>query len=383
MKPARSPVKLWLTVAVAAALIAVAVVTGLIPRWRQQTELGGVTRELAIPTVTVVSPRPGQPASGLPLPAEIKPRVEAPIYARANGYLKRRLVDIGTHVEAGQLLAEIDTPELDQEIERARGQLAQAEAALGLAKITAARWAELLKTASVSEQDNAEKQADFKLKTAAAESAGAEVRRLEKLKSFASIVAPFAGTITVRNIDTGDLIVAGAGKELFHLAHTRTLRVYVQVPQGMALRIGAGQSAELTVPELPGRVFMATVIRTAGAIASDSRTLLVELEVDNPKEEILTGSYAQVRFTHVKMEAALTLPANTILFRPEGAQVGIVKPDGKVEVRTVKLGRDFGQTIEILAGVGPRDRVIVNPSDSLATGAAVPVAQADKKEKNQ
>jgi RND family efflux transporter MFP subunit len=209
------------------------------------------------------------------------------------------------------------------------------------------------------------------------------VRRLEKLKSFASIVAPFAGTITVRNIDTGDLIVAGAGKELFHLAHTRTLRVYVQVPQGMALRIGAGQSAELTVPELPGRVFTAKVIRTAGVIASDSRTLLVELEVDNPKEEILAGSYAQVRFTHVKMEAALTLPANTILFRPEGAQIGIVKPDGKVEVRTVKLGRDFGQTIEILAGVSPSDRVIVNPSDSLATGTTVSVAQADRKEKNQ
>jgi len=383
MKPARSPVKLWLTAVVVLALIAAAVVAGLIPRRRQETQLGAVTQELAIPTVTVVSPKPGQPASGLPLPAEIKPRVEAPIYARASGYLKRRLVDIGAHVEAGQLLSEIDTPELDQEIERARGQLAQAEAALGLAKITAARWAELLKTASVSEQDNAEKQADFKLKTAAAESAGAEVHRLEKLKSFARITAPFTGTITARNIDVGDLIVAGAAKELFHLAQTRKLRVFVQVPQAMARSIRIGQTASLTVPELPGRAFTPKVVRTAGVMASDSRTLLVELELDNPKEEIIAGGYAQVRFTEAKMEAALTLPASTILFRAEGPQVGIVQPDGKVELRTVKLGRDFGQTIEILAGVSPSDRVIVNPSDSLATGTAVSVAQADKKEKNQ
>jgi len=383
MKPARSPVKLWLTVAVAAALIAVAVVAGLIPRWRQQTELGGVTRELAIATVTVVSPRPGQPASGLPLPAEIKPQVEAPIYARANGYLKRRLVDIGAHVEAGQLLAEIDAPELNQELERAQGQLAQAEAALGLSKLTAERWAGLVKTASVSEQDNAEKQADFRLKTASAESARAEVRRLKELESFTRITAPFAGIITARNIDVGDLIAAGTSKELFHLAQTRKLRVFVEVPQAMARSIRTGQTAEMTVPELPGRTFPPKVIRTAGVMASDSRTLLVELELDNPKEEILAGGYAQVRFTEAKMKAALTLPTNTILFRPEGPQVGIVQSDGKVELRTVKLGRDFGQTIEILAGVSPGDRVIVNPSDSLATGAAVSVAQADKMEKNQ
>jgi RND family efflux transporter MFP subunit len=385
-KPAaklRSTVKFSLAVAVVAALIATGVVAGLILRFRQHTELGAETRELSVPTVTVVSPKPGQSASGLPLPAEVKPGVETPIYARANGYLKRRLVDIGNHVKAGQLLAEIDTPELDQELERAKGQLAQAEAALGLSKITAARWADLLKTASVSEQDNAEKQADFKLKTAAAEAARAEVRRLEKLRSFARITAPFAGTITVRNIDDGDLIAASAGKELFHLAQTRKLRVFVQVPQAMARSIRPGQTAEMTVPELPGRAFTAKVIRTAGVMASDSRTLLVELELDNPKEEVLAGGYAQVRFTEAKMMAALTLPANTVLFRAEGPQVGIVQPDGKVELRTVKLGRDFGQTIEILAGVSPSDRVIVNPSDSLATGTAVSVAQANKRETNQ
>lgn len=382
-EPARSPVKFLFTAAVVVVLIVTGVIAGLIPRARQHAELGAETVELSIPTVTVVSPKPGQSAAGLALPAEIKPLVEAPIYARANGYLKRRLVDIGTPVEAGQLLVEIDTPELNQELERSRAQLAQAEASLGLSKITAARWAGLLKTASVSEQEAAEKRADLKLKTALADSARAEVRRLEQLKSFARVTAPFAGTITVRNIDSGDLIVAGGGKELFHLAQTQKLRVYVQVPQGMARGIRSGQSAGMTLPELPGRVFTAKVIRTAGVIASDSRTLLVELEVDNRKGEIIAGGYAQVRFTEAKIEAALTLPANTVLFRAGGPQVGIVQPDGKVELRSVKLGRDFGQTIEVLAGVSPQDRVILNPSDSLASGATVSITESTQTKKGQ
>jgi RND family efflux transporter MFP subunit len=217
-----------------AVLIAIGVIAGLIARSSRQTGLRAETMEMSVPTVTVVTPKPGESSSGLPLPAEIKAWVETPIYARANGYLKRRLVDIGAHVEAGQLLAEIDTPELNQELERTQAQLAQAEAALGLSKITAARWAGLLKTASVREQESAEKQADFKLKTATAEAARAEVRRLEKLQSFSRVTAPFSGTITARNIDSGDLIVAGGGKELFHLAQTQKLRVFVQVPQAMA-----------------------------------------------------------------------------------------------------------------------------------------------------
>jgi RND family efflux transporter MFP subunit len=353
------------------------------PRLHQKTSLNAETRELSVPAVSVVSPQPGQSASGLPLPAEVKPWMEAPIHARVNGYLKRRLVDIGSHVQEGQLLAEIDTPEINQELERARAQLAQAEAALGLSKITAARWASLLKTASVSEQENAEKQADFKLKTATAESARAEVKRLEKLQGFNRLTAPFAGIITVRNIDSGDLIAAGGGKELFHLAQTQKLRVFVQVPQALAKSIQLGQLAAVSVPELPGQSFPARVIRTAGVMAADSRTLLVELELDNSKEEVLAGSYAQVRFTEAKMDAALTLPANAIMFRAEGPQIGIVEDDGKVELRTVKLGRDFGQVIEILAGVASKDRVIVNPSDSLVSGAMVTVSETGKTEKKQ
>jgi RND family efflux transporter MFP subunit len=318
----RSPIHLFTAIGV---LIVIGVLRGLIPTSRQQSKLDAETHQFSIPTVSVVSPKPGQSTVGLPLPAEIKPWAEAPIYARANGYLRRRLVDIGSQVDKGEILAEIDTPELTQELERARAQLAQAEAALGLARITANRWADLLKTARVSEQENAEKQVDFKLKTALTESARTELRDLEKLQSFARVTAPFAGTITVRNIDSGDLFLAAAGKELFHLAQTQRLRGFVQVPQVMARSIRTGQDAEMTLPELRGRTFPAKVIRTAGVIAADSRTLLVELEIDNTKGEILAGSYARMRFTEAKTEPVLTLPPNTILFRSEGPQVGIVQ----------------------------------------------------------
>ncbi len=379
----RSPLKFWLTVTIVVVFIITGVIAGIVPRARRATELKAETRGLSVPTVSVVSPKPGQPGPALPLPAEVKPWIEAPIYARASGYLKRRLVDIGSHVEAGQLLAEIDTPELNQELERARGQLAQAEAALGLAKITAVRWAGLLKTASVSEQENAEKQADFKLKTAFADSARAEVRRLENLQGFARVTAPFSGTVTVRNVDTGDLIVAAGSKELFHMAQTDKLRVYVQIPQAMAHSIRPGQIAEMSLQEGPNRTFPAKVIRTAGVIAADSRTLLVELELDNPKGEILAGSYAQVRFTGANAKPALTLPSNTVMFRAEGPQIGVVAKDGKVELHSVKLGRDFGSTIEILAGVDTKDRVIVHPPESLATGCAVAVRETKETEKTQ
>jgi len=377
----RSLVKFLVIFLVAIVLIVMGVIAGLIPRWRQQTELNAETRELSIPAVTVISPKPGQSMIHSALPAEIKPWMEAPIYARISGYLKQRYVDIGDAVEAGQLLATIDTPEQLQELERARGQLEQAEAALGISKITAARWAELLTTASVSEQDAAEKKADLKLKTAIADSARSEVRRLERIQAFSRVTAPFSGIITVRNIDSGDLITAAGSRELFHLAQTKKLRVFVQVPQEMARSIAIGQSAEMTLPGLPGRKFTAKVIRTAGVITADSRTLPVELETDNPKGEILAGSYAQVRFTDVKMKASLTLPANTVLFRPEGPQVGVVDADGKVSLRSVSIGRDYGQTIEVITGVTPQDRVIVNPSDSLVNGMTVDASEAPKTEK--
>ena len=371
-----SPVRLSRVGTVVGVLVVLGFLVGFIPRWHQRSLLRAETVDLATPSVAVVSPKPSHTAAGLVLPAEVRPLLEAPIYSRGNGYLKRWLVDIGAHVEAGQLLAEVDTPELDQQLEQARAQLAESEAALALAKTTAERWADLLKTASVSEQENAEKQADYKLKSATVEAGRANVHRLEQLQSFERITAPFAGTITARNTDVGDLIMAGSGKELFHLAQTRTLRVYVRVPQSAARGIVTGQSAELLIPEIPGQKFMATVTSTSEAMSTDSRTLLTELQVDNSQGEILPGSYAQVRFLDSKVNTVLMLPSNTLLFRAEGLQVGVVGPDDKVDLRSVSIGRDFGQTVEVLAGVGPTDRVVVNPADSLVSGTTVRIAEA-------
>jgi RND family efflux transporter MFP subunit len=361
---------------VAAVLVVVGAVFGLVPRWQHRRVLAKETRDLAIQTVQVVSPAPGKPVSGLSLPAEVRPYVEAPIYARTSGYLKRFLVDMGAQVKEGDLLAEIDTPELNQELAQARAQLAQSDAALALAKITATRWAELLKTSSVSEQEAAEKQADLELKTANVEAARASVRRLEELHAFEKVTAPFAGTITARNTDVGQLITAAGGRELFRLAQTSTLRVFVRVPQTAARGVEAGQTAEFSIPELPGRVFPAKIVRTSGAMSADSRTLLTELTVDNSRGEILSGSFAQVRFTQSDIDSAPTLPANTLLFRAEGMQVGVVKADGTVELRNVTLGRDLGPMLEVLGGVTVGDRVILNPSDSLVSGATVRLADA-------
>jgi len=366
---------------VAVVVIVVALWAGLTPRWRQQTALAAQTQDLAIPTVAVVSPAPAKTPPGLLLPAEVKPWIETPIYARASGYLKRWLVDLGAHVEAGQLLAEIETPELDQELERSRYELAQAQASAALAKILAERSAKLAESQSIPGEENDQKQTDLALKTATAEAAAASVRRLEKLQAFARVTAPFAGTITARETDIGDLIAAGGAKELFRLAQTDKLRVYVRVPQTHARGIAPGRTADLLVPELPKKVFPAKVASTAGAISADSRTLLTELDVDNTSGELLAGSYAQVRFAQAQGEAALTVPGNALLFRAEGPQVGVVRQDDTVELRSVTLGRDFGQEVEILAGLSPKDRVILNPSDSLMGGTTVRIAAPATPEK--
>lgn len=361
-----------------AALVVIGFVVGMVPRMRQRRVALADTQALAIPTVSVTSPNHDRVDDGLVLPAEVKPWLEASIFARANGYLKRWLVDIGAHVEAGQLLAEIDTPELNQQLEQAQANLQLAEANLELAKTTDIRWQELLKTASVSEQEAAEKAATRATASANVEAVRAEVRRLQELQGFQRVVAPFAGTITSRNTDIGDLIVAGSGRELFHLAHTRTLRVYVRVPQTAASGISQGQLADLVIPERPGHVFPAKVITTSEAMSVASRTLLTELEVDNSQGGILADTYAEVRFHDSQADAPLTVPSNTLLFRAEGLQVGIVRPDNTVELRSVQVGRDFGRTVEVLAGLGPEERVILNPADSLTAGTTVRVAEGTK-----
>jgi RND family efflux transporter MFP subunit len=366
-----------------AIVVAVAAIAGILPRSQQRESWGAEAKELSVPTVTVVSPKSGVVGDRLHHPAEIKPLNEAVIYARANGYVKRLVVDLGDRVKAGQVLAEIDTPELDHELERAKALLEQAQAAVGLAKITSERWTDLSKTASVSEQETAEKQADYKLKTATTDSVRAEVRRLEKLKGFAKVAAPFNGIVTVRKVNVGDLIVAGGTRELFQISQTEKLRIFVQVPQSIARSITIGQSADLSLSELSGRTFKAKVVRTAGAISPDSRTLLVELEADNQKSEILAGGFAQVSFPEAKLASVLTVPANTIMFRADGIKVGVVLQDNKVELRKVKLGRDFGQTVQILEGISGQDRVIVNPPESLAAGTVVVATEPSKTAKAQ
>ena len=364
---------------IAAAIIALAIIGGLalgfLPRWRQSRLAVSDTSQLAIPSVSVVVPAPGTNGGGLVLPAEVKPWLEASIFARANGYLKNWVADIGAHVEAGQQLALIETPDLDQQLEQAKAQLVLAQANLHLAEVTDNRWKELLKTASVSEQAAAEKAAARETAAASVEADRANMRRLQELVSFQKVVAPFAGTVTIRAVDVGDLIVAGSGgKQLFHLAQADKLRVYVRVPQTRAFGIAPGQAASLTIPELPGQPFPAKVVTTSESISIISRTLLAQLVVDNSQHRILPYSYGEVRFEESKANPALTLPSNTLLFRAEGLQVAVVSSNEVVELRKVQVGRDFGQTVEIIGGVTPADRVITNPSDSLVTGIKVLVA---------
>jgi len=365
---------------IAATIVGLVVIGGLLvgyfPRWRQRRTATADMRALAIPTVSVVSPAPGKPGNGLVLPAEIRPWREASIFARANGYLKDWVADIGAHVKAGQLLAEIETPDLDQQLEQAKAQLVLSQANLHLAQVTDDRWKALLKTASVSEQAAAEKAAARETAAASVEADRANMRRLQELVSFQRVVAPFAGTITLRSTDIGDLIVAGSGgKELFHMAQTDKLRVYVRVPEPSALSIAPGQIATLTTPESPGRSFDAKVTTTSEAISTTSRTLLTELEVDNSKNQILPYSYGELTLKDNNSDPPLTLPSNALLFRAQGLQVGVVSPDGTVELRSVQVGRDFGQTVEIMGGVTPADHVITNPTDSLVSGMKVRIAE--------
>jgi RND family efflux transporter MFP subunit len=306
--------------------------------------------------------------------------MEAPLYARVNGYLKSWKTDIGAHVKAGQLLAVIETPELDQELDQARHQLAQVEAALSMAKITAQRYADLVKTASVSEQDNAQKQADLAMSEANVAAVRANVRRLESSQSFAHVTAPFAGTITSRTVDVGQLITANA-TQLFQLSQTNKLRVYVNVPQDQAFGIKPGSTGELTISGFTGHPFKASVVATANQISKASRTLLTQLEVDNSSGQIMAGSFGQVKLNTAGSNIPMTLPENTVLFGANGPRVEVVLPNGKVAVRTVKIGRNLGGMFEIIEGVTPNDRVVANPSESLTNGAVVSVIQSGENNK--
>jgi RND family efflux transporter MFP subunit len=369
------PVRLRRVAEIVIVLVVIGIFIGLVPRWLAHRKLLSETRADSVMTVNVISPVPSVPDLGTPLSADVQAFVQATIHARASGYLKNWFVDIGDHVTNGQVLAEIETPELDQQLVQARAELDQANASLTLAKVTADRWTNLLKSASVSEQETVEKTADYALKQANVEAAEANVQRFKELKKYDHVTAPFDGIVTARNTDIGQLIAADSGPELFRMAQTDPLRVFVRVPQPFIHAIAPGQKAGLTFTELPGRTFEARVARTAGALDPASRTLQVELQVPNPRGEILAGSYAQVRFNEAATANVLTLSGTALIFRAQGMQVALVGSDNKVRLQSVTLGRDFGSAIEILSGLNAADRIINNPPDSIADGMAVRVEQ--------
>ena len=357
------------------ALLILALIAGVLPRLSQRAQATADTNQLALPAVTVVSPAVGAPPDGLMLPAEVKPWQEASIFSRVNGYLKSWGVDIGAHVEPDQVLAEIDTPDLDHQLEQARSQAALAQKSFDLAKITNDKWQQLFKQGVVSELDAQNTATAQETTRANAEAFAANLRVLEQQVAFKRVTAPFAGTVTVRNTNVGDLIVANnTAMEMFHIQQTNPLRIYFRVPQANATDIRAGQTIDVVFPDQAGKTLQAKVATTSESIAANSRTLLVELHLDNPNNQIQPGSYAQARLTSGALGQIATLPNNTLLFRAQGLQVGVVKPDNKVELRDLKVGRDFGTTIEIVQGLSPSDKVILNPADSLVTGDVVRVA---------
>jgi RND family efflux transporter MFP subunit len=367
-----------LLLAVAAVCLVLLIVRGIQSRLHAESLLVRATEENAVLRVNVVHPKLGAPTEELVLPGNMEPFTDAPIYARTNGYVRRWYVDIGAHVKAGQLLAEIETPEVDQQLSQARAQLATSQSDFKLAKSTAERWQNLRKTDSVAQQETDEKLGDLESKSATMEAARANVRRLEEMQSFQKIYAPFAGVITARNVDIGDLINAGSngtGKEMFHLAAVRQMRIYVQVPQFNSRSATPGTLAELSVPELPGKSFAGRVVRASDAMDPASRTMRVEVDVDNLDGALLPSEYVEVHLKVATPTNSLIVPVNALLFRSEGMSAAIVQGD-RVALQRVVIGRDFGDSLEVVSGLAQGDQVVLNPPDSIAAGQKVRLLQA-------
>jgi RND family efflux transporter MFP subunit len=369
---------LW-ALGLAALGLAVAIYAGLHDRRGADAALNRATREAAVPTVAVIHPSASSPSDELVLPGTARAFTDAPIYARASGYLKKWHADIGARVTQGQILAEIETPELDQQLRQARADLENAQATLNMARTTADRWQVLLKRDAVSRQETDEKVSDYNAKRAIVDSNTANVRRLEDLQSFQRITAPFDGVITARNTDVGALIDAGAGgqaRELFRLASISKLRVFISVPQAYAQAAKPGTPTAITLEENPGKIYRGTLARTSSALDPSARTMLSEVEMDNPGAEVLPGAYVVVRLRVGLATRGLTIPANTLLFRSEGLRVAVVR-DGRAELVPVTLGRDYGKSVEVVAGLQATDAVILDPADSLVSGAPVRVRPAE------
>ncbi len=363
------------------AVLLVLITAGVVTFLNRKSESDALAKEtdaIAIPTVAVVQPQTEPGNDELVLPGNLQAYIESPIFARTNGYLLQWYKDIGSKVQKGELLAAIDTPEVDQELSQARATREQIKAALAMAKISADRWANLRKTDSVSQQEADQQSSGYEQAQANMAAADANVRRLEQLESFKNVYAPFSGVLTRRNVDPGALINSGAqanGRELFDIARVDPLRVYVSVPQAYAPNIKVGMKANVTLQEFPGQKFVGTVVRTADAIDMATRTLNTEVDVPNKDGKLLPGSLGQVHFATGTSVPRITIPVNAMLFRAQGPQVAVVDKDSKVHLRPISIGRDFGATLEIVGGLDMSDQIIINPSDSLEEGQQVHVAK--------
>lgn len=371
------PRRALMVVGVALLVLVAAGAITLITRAGHERALAKETELETIPTVAVVHPLAEKPDEELVLPGSLLAFEESPIYARTNGYLVRWYKDIGSRVKEGELLADIDTPEVDQELNQSRAARQQIVAQLELAKISAERWENLRKTDSVSAQEADQQTSGYKQAQANLVAADANVKRLEQLEGFKRVYAPFSGVLTKRNVDPGALINAGAGaagRELFDIARVDPLRVYTSVPQAYAPFVKAGESTAVTLQEFPGQKFSAKVARTAEAIDPNTRTLLTEVDVPNKDGRLLPGSFGEVHFAVGSNVNKVTVPVNAMLFRSQGAQLAVVGPDKKIQLRAISIGKDYGTTLEILAGVATEDQIVINPPDSLEAGQQVNLA---------
>ena len=351
-----------------------AVAWGITTRTRALAIVVQETKDQSVLAVAVTTPARGAPLEEILLPGTIQAFADAPIYARTNGYLKKWYADIGTRVRAGQLLAEIDTPEVDQQLQQARADLNTAQANARLAQTTAARYRDLIKSDSVSQQDLDNANGNLEAREAAVESARANVRRLEQLEAFRRIEAPFDGVVTARNTDVGALIDTGSNsKELFHIAAVQTVRVFVNVPQVYSRAAQPGLTAALSLKEFPDKQFTGTLARTSSSIDTASGTLLVEVDVDNRHGELLPGAYAEVHFKLPTPKDTLKVPVDTLIFKSDGLQVATVDAANRVALIPVVTGRDFGDSVEIVSGLKGGERVIANPPDALVAGQTVRV----------
>jgi len=370
-----------LTVVLAAAAVcalASQIYSGIRTRVEAGTKLQQTTEQSAILAVDITHPQSGAPTQEVVLPGSTQAFVDSPIYARTSGYLKRWYFDIGARVKQGDLLAEIDTPEIDQQLRQARADLDTAKANQDLAQTTADRWQFLLTSGSVSKQETDQAVSNLRAQKAAVEANSANVRRLEDLQSFEKVYAPFDGVITVRSTDIGALINAGAGtpaQELFHLASIAKLRLFVAVPEVYSRAARNGARASLTLDEFPGEKFTGTLVRNSNSIDPASRTLNTEVDVDNPTGRLLPGAYVSVHLKLPEVVRSVTIPANALLFRSEGLRVGVVR-NGQAVLVPIAIGRDFGSTVEVVSGLTRAESVILNPTDSLITGTPVRVNQA-------